>query len=430
MKKKELIYICNNCSEEFSKWTGVCPSCKAWNTLREIKIDNNFNFGDYKEIKIEKLSNINAKKFIRIKTNINEFDRALGGGLVSGSLILLGGDPGIGKSTLTAQLIKNIENSIYVSGEESIEQIKLRMQRLGILSEEIRVISDTNINAIVKAVTLAGPKFVVIDSIQTMYSSEYPSTPGSLVQVRECALKLMKLAKEKNICIILVGHVTKDGIVAGPKILEHLVDVVLYLEGERYQNNRILRTVKNRFGSIDEIGIFNMTGNGLIEVSNPSEIFLDQSVSHISGSSIAVSIEGNRPIFIEIQALTTKSFFGYPKRTVSGYDLNRLNLMIAILSKRCKLHLEKYDIFLNIIGGFKVKDPGVDLAVCLAIASAYFDKKIPNKYVFFGEVGLSGEIRKVRFHDKRLKEIDRLGYKYNIKSKYLIDLLKNIFKIN
>lgn len=429
MKNTKVAYICSFCSEEFNKWSGMCPNCKKWNTLKEVKYDTILDKKSNLKAKIENLDKIDTKNFLRIKTQIREFDRVLGGGLVNGSLVLLGGDPGIGKSTLTAQIINNIKDAIYVSGEESLEQIKLRIERLKINPKDICAISDTNIDSIIKAVLAKKPKLIIIDSIQTMYSPDFPSTPGSIVQVRECALKLMRLSKSKNICVILVGHVTKDGLVAGPRILEHLVDVVLYLEGEKFQSSRILRTVKNRFGSIDEIGIFEMNQFGLKEVDNPSELFLEGDVAKASGSVVAVTIEGNRPIFIEVQALTSKSFFGYPKRTSNGYDLNKLNLIIAILAKRCKLALDKYDIFLNIAGGLKTKDPGADLAVCMAIASSYLDKIIKNNYCFFGEVGLSGEIRKVKFFEKRLSEAKRLGYKTDTNSKHLSKIIKNIFKM-
>ena len=374
------------------------------------------------------LESVKCTNLSRIKTNITEFDRVLGGGIVPGSVILLGGDPGIGKSTLIAQVAANISDSIYISGEESLEQLKLRVDRIGLNSGKIKAIADTDIDAIITTIQKNNPKLVIIDSIQTMYTDDFPSTPGSLVQVRECALKLQRCAKKVHIPIILIGHVTKDGGVAGPKILEHLVDAVMYLEGERYHNNRILRAIKNRFGAIDEIGVFEMTSRGMEEVANPSELFLEERTSNVAGSVVTATIEGNRPILVEIQALVTPSIFGFPKRTTSGFDLNRLNMLLAILTKRAKINFGKYDVYINVVGGFKIKDPGVDLAVCLATASAHLNKKIDPKICFFGEVGLSGEIRKVRFQEKRTSEAKRLGFSRLVTSRNIYDIMREIFK--
>jgi len=429
MKKSETIYVCNECGEEFSKWSGMCPSCREWNTLKELKVENvKLKVNDTKDIKITTLDKVEKANFKRIATKIKEFDRVLGGGIVPGSVILLGGDPGIGKSTITAQILASIDKSLYVSGEESLEQIRMRIDRLRINPAKIQAITETNIAAIIKTICKYKPSLAVIDSIQTMYSADFPSTPGSLVQVRECALKLQKAAKELRIPIILIGHVTKEGNVAGPKILEHLVDVVLYLEGERFHNHRILRGVKNRFGAIDEIGVFEMSEKGMIEVVNPSKIFLAERNIGVSGSVVTAAVEGNRPILVEIQALVTKSNFGYPKRTTSGFDLNRLNLLLAILAKRGKLQLGNYDVYVNIVGGFKIKDPGIDLAVCMAIASAFLNKKVSNNICLFGEVGLSGEIRQVRFAEKRKEEAVRLGFDCLANNKFIINVISEIFQ--
>jgi len=429
MSKKEIVYVCSECGEEFSKWSGVCSSCQAWNTIREIRLDKNANLSkDIEEAKVLCLRDLPSAQFQRIKINIREIDQVLGGGIVPGSVILLGGDPGIGKSTILAQVINNISNSLYASGEESPEQLKIRIERLGLDLANFNVISETDIDCVVKTIYKIKPKLAVIDSIQTMYSRDFPSTPGSLVQVRECALKLQNTAKKLHIPIILIGHVTKEGSIAGPKILEHLVDVVLYLEGERFHNNRILRGVKNRFGEISEIGIFEMTERGLKEVDNPSKLFLEEKSNNVSGNVVTATLEGNRPILVEIQSLIHKSVFGYPRRTVSGFDLNRLNLLLAILAKRAKIYLDKYDVFVNVVGGLKVKDPACDLAVVLALASAYYNKKIDSELCAFGELGLTGEIRRVKLDKKRINEAKKLGFNKIVTEKFLDKAINNLFK--
>lgn len=427
---KQTYYVCSECGEEFTKWSGICSNCKQWNTLKEFKTEKGApKSGSKKELlDVCTLSSVKCADFTRLRTDIGEFDRVLGGGIVPGSVILLGGDPGIGKSTLIAQVAANISDSLYISGEESLEQIKLRVDRIGIDSSKIKAIADTDIDAIIATIQKKEPKLVIVDSIQTMYTDAYPSTPGSLVQVRECALKLQQCAKKSHIPIVLIGHVTKEGGVAGPKILEHLVDAVMYLEGERYHNNRILRAIKNRFGAIDEIGVFEMTQKGMIEVANASKLFLEERTKNVPGSVVSATVEGNRPILVEIQALVTPSIFGFPKRTTSGFDLNRLNLLLAILTKRAKINFGKYDVYINVVGGFKIKDPGVDLAVCVAAVSAYSNKKVDPKICLFGEVGLSGEIRKVRFQEKRNKEAKRLGFSRSIVSNYIYDIMREIFK--
>lgn len=426
--KKEIFYVCSECGEEFTKWSGICSNCKKWNTLKEFKIQNYKAKNNIESLKIWSLDKVEDKEFKRIETGFGEVDRVLGGGIVAGSVVLLGGDPGIGKSTLITQIAQNIENCLYVSGEESLEQLKLRVKRLGILPKKIEAIADTNVDAIVNTIVKYKPKIVIIDSIQTMYTDEFPSTPGSLVQVRESALKLQKIAKTSHIPIVLIGHVTKDGAVAGPKILEHLVDIVLYLEGERYQNHRILRSRKNRFGSVDEIGVFEMGLAGMREVKNPSELFLEERKDNVAGSAVAATVEGNRPILIEVQALVTESIYGFPKRTVSGFDLNRLNLLLAILGKRAKINFGKYDVYINIVGGFKIKDPGIDLAICMAVISAFYNLSIKNNDCFIGEVGLSGEIRNVKFQAKRQNEAKRLGFKTDWQGRYIGLLAREVFK--
>ena len=375
----------------------------------------------------QELSKITIKNFKRSSTAISEFDRVLGGGFIPGSIILLGGDPGIGKSTLLLQVAAKLEKVLYVSGEESPEQIKMRFDRLSLKSNSIKLFSEINLDSILKAIEAEKPKFIVIDSIQTIYSSDFPSTPGSIVQVRECALRLQQLAKTTSTIIILIGHVTKEGAVAGPRILEHLVDIVLYLEGERFHNNRILRSAKNRFGATDEIGIFEMTEKGLVEVSNPSKLFLAERIKNVPGAVVTATVEGTRSFLVEVQALTTSTTFGFPQRRTSGFDLNRLQLLIAVLQKRAGLGLANQDIFVNIVGGVKIKEPAVDLAVALAVAGAYKDKVIDAKTCVFGELGLTGEIRKVAQENKRLAEAKRLGFNKFIKSKTLGELVRNYF---
>lgn len=424
MKSKEkTIFVCANCGNEFLQWQGKCSACGEWNSLKEIKDQKSKikNKGISTGGEVVNLGKVESGNFARISTKIGEFDRVLGGGVVPGSVILLGGDPGIGKSTLLLQLSGNIasakETVLYISGEESAHQLKLRFDRLDIKNDNISVLAGSNINSIIDIILENKPKFVIIDSIQTMYSDDFPSTPGSVVQVRECSLRLQQLAKQLNIPMVMVGHITKSGEVAGPKILEHMVDVVLYLEGERYHNNRILRGVKNRFGATDEIGIFEMAEKGLKELANPSKIFLEERLLNSPGSVVTAAIEGTRPFLLEIQALTTKTSFGYPRRASSGFDLNRLQLIIAILQKRANINLFDQDIYINIVGGFKIKEPAADLAVALAIVSAYKNKNIKENLAVFGELGLSGEIRTVSQFTKRVNEAKRLGFDRIIKAK-------------
>jgi DNA repair protein RadA/Sms len=428
MKNDQTIYVCSNCGEEYLKWQGKCDNCGQWNSLKEFKVKSEKLKTKMQDIEIVDLSKVKTANFGRISSRISEFDRVLGGGFVKGSLVLLGGEPGIGKSTLVMQVAANLGAVLYISGEESLTQIKMRAERLKIKTSQIKLLTETNIDVITQALANAKflPSLIIVDSIQTIYSENFPSTAGSLVQVRECALRLQRLAKETNIPVILVGHVTKEGAVAGPKTLEHMVDVVMYLEGERYHGTRILRTAKNRFGATDEIGIFEIENSGLKEIKNPSKIFLSDRNRTVPGSVITATIEGTRPLLTEIQALVSPTSFGYPRRTASGFDLNRLNLIIAILINRAGLKLGGFDVYLNVAGGFYLKEPAGDLAVALAIASAYKNFLPSPKLVAFGELGLGGEIRAVTFENKRLAEAKRLGLTKFLKSKNIWGAIKEI----
>lgn len=434
-----ILFVCNNCGEEYAKWQGKCDSCGEWNSLKEFSISKEkkkSGLSTSSASEIVELKNIKLTEFQRTSTKIAEFDRVLGGfgdgkgGIVPGSVILLGGDPGIGKSTLLLQVASNLKNVLYVSGEESVEQIKMRYDRLGLKSETLKLFTETDLNIIRQKIIDLKPDLVIIDSIQTIYSPDYPSTPGSLVQVRECAMKLQNLAKATRTSVILVGHVTKEGSVAGPKILEHLVDVVLYLEGEDFQNTRILRGAKNRFGATDEIGIFEMMENGLVSISNPSKLFLQERTKNIPGSIVTATIEGTRALLIEVQALTTTTNYGFPQRRATGFDLNRLQLIIAVLQKRANINLSNQDIFVNIAGGIKIKDTGVDLAVALAIASSAKNIKCSEQICAFGEIGLSGEIRQVSFAKKRNAEAERLGYAKIVKAKFIDKAIQEVITQN
>lgn len=413
MAKEKTIFVCANCGAESYNWSGRCYSCGEWNTLKEIEVLGlRGSARGKKEVIPEKLKDIRTESYQRISVGFSEFDRVLGGGIVPGSLILLGGEPGIGKSTLLLQVAASLASDknkkvLYVSGEESGMQIKMRANRLGINCENIYLVSETNIDYIVPSGF--NPSLVIIDSIQTMYDENYPSTPGSIVQVRECGLKLQKIAKTKGIPIFVVGHVTKEGAVAGPKTLEHLVDVVLYLEGERFQNLRMLHGVKNRFGTTDEIGMFEMTEKGFSEVKTPSKTFLEERIES-PGSAVTSILSGTRAFLVEIQSLISKTPFGYPKRLVSGFDLRRLDLLLAILQKKMRLPLSAYDVYVNIVGGVKIEDRAADLALCCSIYSVFKNKKILPKTILVGEVGLSGEIRSVAQLNKRIKEAKALGF--------------------
>lgn len=411
--KKEIKYICSNCGYESLKWLGRCPSCEEWNTFTEELVEGKNRSHRKLPVKanLEKLDLTVHKEENRIKTGINEFDRVLGGGLMPGSVVLIGGDPGIGKSTLVMQAASGInENVLYVSGEESNNQINLRAKRLKVKSGSIYLLTETDIDLIINAIEKNSPEVVIIDSIQTVYKPDFENAPGTITQIRECTVELMQLAKKKHCAVILVGHVTKEGFIAGPKVLEHIVDAVLQFEGERSYSYRILRGQKNRFGSTNEIGIFEMYDDGLREVKNPSEIFLSERDKKITGSVVTSSIEGTRPILLEVQALVTPSSYGNPQRVATGFDYRRLSILLAVLEKRAGLRLSSQNVFLNMAGGLRIDEPAVDLAVCCAIASSFTNKFAKNNMVIIGEVGLGGEVRSVSHIDKRIQEAVKLGF--------------------
>lgn len=425
MSKLKKIFVCSKCDAQFPKWLGQCPECGGWGTLRESEIKNEKqkikNIGEAAEVlDFEK---VKAEDFPRIKTGIEELDQVLGGGIVPGSVILLGGEPGAGKSTLALQIGEQILDSrfqipgsvLYVSGEESAEQIKIRIDRLGIETKNLKFLGETNIETICATIEKEKPALAIIDSIQTMSWTGLASEAGSVTQVRVSTAKLLEVAKKEKIPILITAHVTKEGIIAGPKTLEHLVDTVCYLEGDPYHNFRLLRAAKNRFGSTNEVGVFEMREKGLIEVKNPSEAFLSQREEKNPGSVVSAILAGGRSFLVEVQALVARTSFGYPQRRTIGLDFNRAQLLIAVLSRRLGLPLGNYDIHLNIVGGIKVEEPAIDLAVCLAIISAYKNKALEPGLVVFGEVGLGGEVRKVSQEEKRIYEAEKLGFKKIIK---------------
>ena len=421
-KGKKTVFFCQNCGHEESKWLGQCPACKEWNTFVEEKVTVSrgstsaaSEAGKKRASKVVTLSSVSVEEDERIRTGIAELDRVLGGGIVQGSLVLVGGDPGIGKSTLLLQVCQRLsdagKNVLYISGEESGKQIKLRANRMGTFSEHLYLLCETNLELIRQTIERQKPDMVVIDSIQTMYNEEVSSAPGSVSQVRESTNILMQLAKGMNISIFIVGHVTKEGTVAGPRVLEHMVDTVLYFEGDRHASYRILRGVKNRFGSTNEIGVFEMRKEGLVEVENPSEFMLSGRPEHASGSVVACAMEGTRPILMEIQALVCRSNFGMPRRTAAGLDYNRVNLLMAVLEKRAGLPLSNYDAYVNIVGGIRMNEPAADLGIVMAIASSYKNRPVPEDAIVFGEVGLSGEVRAVTMPEQRVAEARKLGFK-------------------
>ena len=416
-KPAKTIFVCNECGYESVKWLGKCPACNSWNTFFEQKIEKVTENG-VKKIKERNepkaLNSYKGQEVSRISTGFGELDRVLGGGIVKGSLILLGGEPGIGKSTLILELCDKIKGEgkvLYVSGEESAEQIKLRADRLGINNDDILFLGETDIDIVKESIEELQPKLVIIDSIQTMYSDELTAAAGSVSQVREITSQIMRICKSKQITTIIIGHVTKDGTIAGPRVLEHMVDTVLYLEGERYFSYRILRGVKNRFGSTNEIGMFEMKGEGLVEIENPSEILISERDDNPSGSCIVASMEGTRPMLIELQALTTLSVFGIPKRTANGLDYNRLAVLIAVLEKRANLQIGGQDIYVNVVSGIKLNEPSIDLGIVCVCASSFKNIPIPKDTVIMGEVGLTGEVRRINMIEKRLKEAEKLGFK-------------------
>jgi len=437
-KKNSTVFVCNECGYESSKWLGKCPSCGSWNSFFEEKVidtKKTASGSNKPRAEVQKLNEVVKKKTNRIKTNVEELDRVLGGGFVEGSLVLLGGEPGIGKSTLILQICNSLQMDdpiLYVSGEESADQIKIRADRLGTTRDNILFLSETDIDNVEVALENTGAKFVIIDSIQTMYSDEITSAPGSVSQVREITARIMKMCKMTGITTIIIGHVTKDGNIAGPRVLEHMVDTVLYLEGERYFSYRILRGVKNRFGSTNEIGMFEMEDKGLVEVKNPSELLISEREGNPTGSVIVVSIEGTRALALELQALATPTIFGLPRRNASGIDYNRLTLLMAVLEKRASMNFSSQDVYINLVGGIKVSEPALDLGIVIAAASSFKNVSIPDDVAVIGEVGLTGEVRSVGLIDRRIKEVEKLGYKKVIipesnkkllKEKYRLDII-------
>ena len=431
-KKASTVFFCTECGNESSKWAGQCPACKAWNTLVEEKINISPTTGTKKRTTSEAtslhLSEISMDEQARISTGIGEMDRVLGGGIVPGSLTLVGGDPGIGKSTILLQVCEKISAAniqvLYVSGEESLQQIKLRADRIGKFNDCLSLMCENNLNDIEAVIRKEKPKVVIIDSIQTMICEEITSSPGSVSQVREATSVLLQIAKGLGIAVFIVGHVTKEGTVAGPRVLEHMVDTVLYFEGDRHASYRILRGVKNRFGSTNEIGMFEMTEEGLKQVTNPSEYMLNGRPLNASGTVVACSMEGTRPMLTEIQALVCQSNFGIPRRTAVGTDANRVNLLMAVLEKRIGMHLSGYDAYINIAGGMKMTEPAIDLGIVMAIASSFREHPIGDDVVVFGEVGLSGEVRAVSFAEQRIQEAAKLGFKKAVVPKVCLEGLK------
>jgi DNA repair protein RadA/Sms len=419
-KKTTIEYVCSQCGAVYPKWQGKCDSCGEWNTIEEEKVQG----GGFSILPNKKPGDIidfvplsgSSQTFERLKTNIKEIDRVTGGGLVPGSAILVGGDPGIGKSTLLLQVCAGVANlsksfeCFYISGEEAIDQVRIRAQRLGLAQSPVKLASTTEVKDIVATLDKANPAVVIIDSVQTMYLENVESTPGSVAQVRACAYELIKLAKRKGFVLFLVGHVTKQGAIAGPRVLEHMVDTVLYFEGERGHHFRILRAVKNRYGATDEIGVFEMQDKGLVEVENPSALFLAERQGNVSGSCVFAGIEGSRPVLVEIQALVSQSGYSSPKRAVVGWDSNRLAMVLAVLEARCGMNFSSHDVYLNIAGGLKISEPAADLAVAMAVISSLTNKPLPADMVVFGEIGLSGEIRAVTQPTLRLKEACKLGF--------------------
>jgi DNA repair protein RadA/Sms len=419
--KRKTKFVCTECGYESPKWMGKCPGCNSWNTLleEEVYIGKNNRKGNSNIVKEKSvptpISKVEMQDEPRTLTTYLEFNRVLGGGVVKGSLVLIGGDPGIGKSTLLLQISADISKSskkvLYVSGEESARQIKLRADRLGINNDGLLVLAENDLEIVVNTIDNLQPDFVVIDSIQTIFLPHVTSAPGSVSQVRECTAEIMKVAKQLSIPVFIVGHVTKEGAIAGPRMLEHMVDTVLYFEGERHHTFRILRAVKNRFGSTNEIGIFEMKESGLAEVLNPSEIFLEERSEGTAGSVVVASMEGTRPVLVELQSLISPSCYGNPRRMTTGIDQNKVVLIMAVLEKRVGLLLQNQDAYVKIAGGVKLDEPAVDLAVAISIASSYKDKKISTTDVFIGEVGLTGEVRRVSRIDQRVTEAAKLGFK-------------------
>ena len=438
MSKNKTTFICQQCGTESAKWQGKCPSCNSWNTFVEeiIHKDNKKEIwedeqSDSKNTRSKKLGEIVESETVRIRTKDNELNRVLGGGIVEGSVILVAGEPGIGKSTLFLQacLQMNTITTLYISGEESLQQIKMRADRLKIANDNFYLLTSTDTQTIFNEIKKIRPQLVVIDSIQTLESQFIESAPGSVSQVRECTAEIVRFAKATNTPVFIIGHITKDGNIAGPKVLEHMVDTVLQFEGDRHYAYRILRTTKNRFGNGSELGIYEMSEGGLKQISNPSDILITQKDDQLSGVAIAAMMEGARPLLIETQALVTHAVYGTPQRTVTGYDLRRLQLLLAVLEKRGGFHFGVKDVFLNMAGGIKVEDPAIDLAVICALLSSYEDKPIPMSICFVGEVGLSGEVRAVSRIEQRIAEAEKLGFEKIVVSKFNKKSISSTFKI-
>lgn len=433
-KAKSTAFFCQNCGYESAKWQGQCPACHEWNTFTEEPVAKITGSAAVKkaaaEIRPVRLSEIQTDESQRISSGMEELDRVLGGGIVAGSLMLVGGDPGIGKSTLLLQVCHNLTGTghkvLYVSGEESVQQIKLRAKRIGDFKDDLMLLCETNLELVRSVIEKIRPEIVVIDSIQTMYHEAVSAAPGSVSQVREATNVLMQIAKGMGISIFLVGHVTKEGVVAGPRVLEHMVDTVLYFEGDRYASYRILRGVKNRFGSTNEIGVFEMRQSGLREVTNPSEYMLDGKPENASGSIVACSMEGSRPILIEIQALVCHTNLPMPRRTTAGTDFNRVNLLLAVLEKRAGMQMSACDVYVNIAGGIRMTEPAIDLGLILALVSSYKDIAIDEKTIAFGEVGLSGEIRSVNMAQQRVQEAKKLGFETVLMPKVSMKALQKV----
>ena len=434
--KAKTIFVCNECGYESAKWMGKCPARNSWNTFFEEKLSTKVESGK-REKKIQEapkpLNSFVGQDAQRTSTGYAELDRVLGGGLVKGSLVLVGGEPGIGKSTLILQLCDKVKGEgkvLYVSGEESAEQIKLRADRLNIKNDDILFLGETDIDIIDQNIEELNPKLVIIDSMQTMYSEDISSAPGSVSQVREITSRIMKICKSRKITTIIIGHVTKDGNIAGPRVLEHMVDTVLYIEGERYFSYRMIRGVKNRFGSTNEVGMFEMQEKGMVEITNPSSILISEREDNPSGSVVVATVEGTRPLLVELQALVTQSVFGLPRRTANGIDYNRLTLLVAVMEKKAGFMLGNQDVYLNVVGGLKVNEPALDLGIILATASSFKNVSIPKGVIALGEVGLTGEVRTINMMEKRLKEAERLGFKKCIIPENNKKLLKESYKLD
>ena len=427
--KVKTVFLCSSCGDQFAKWNGQCPSCDEWGTLSGYKVNTKSRSKSNGQTKSpSNLVDVLKDGVVKSqKTGIREVDRVLGGGVLPGSMILLGGSPGIGKSTLALQIIPGLKYSVlYVSAEESEEQLALRAKRLNISTKKIKLSTENNIELIVDQLTLTNPKLLIIDSIQNIYSDNVGSVAGSPSQIRECGQQLLAIAKQNKVSVIVIGHVTKEGIIAGPRMLEHMVDTVLYLEGDSRFDHRILRSIKNRFGTTNEVGIFQMNELGLDEVSNPSQFFLSERTLEVPGSAIFPALEGTRPLLVEVQALVSNANFGTPQRNSNGIDYKRLAMLLAVLEKRIGIPIGAKDVFINLVGGFHMSDPSTDLAVIIAVASSANDFTIPNNTVLAGEVGLSGELRSVPNLDKRIKESEALGFTNIIVPKSNIKRLKNL----